>query len=85
MKIATNQHRLPEILPLRQCLQFFSTGRQRANFMQEFVFDKLQLLELVQRLVTQRLKLQFQDMRQLRGEFLGLIQGLIQNVTQVNH
>jgi hypothetical protein len=24
-------------------------------------------------------------MRQLRGEFLGLIQGLIQNVTQVNH
>jgi hypothetical protein len=24
-------------------------------------------------------------MRQLRGEFLGLIQGLIQDVTQVNH
>jgi hypothetical protein len=24
-------------------------------------------------------------MRQLRGEFLGLIQGLVQNVTQVNH
>ena len=85
MKIATNQHRLPEILPLRQCLQFFSTGRQCANFMQEFVFDKLQLLELVQRLVTQRLELQFQDMRQLRGEFLGLIQGLIQDVTYVNH
>ena len=53
--------------------------------MQEFVFYELQLLELVQRLVTQRLELQFQDMRQLRGEFLGLIQGLIQNVTQVNH
>ena len=53
--------------------------------MQEFVFYELQLLELVQRLVTQRLKLQFQDMRQLRGEFLGLMQGLVQDIPYVNH
>jgi hypothetical protein len=26
------------------------------------------------------LKLEFQNMRQLRGEFLGLMQGLVQNI-----
>ena len=53
--------------------------------MQKFVFYELQLLELVQRLVTQRLKLEFKNMRQLRGEFFGLMQDLIQDIPYVSH
>ena len=80
MKIPADDHGFAEILPFGLLLQLLRPGCQGGDCAQELVFNRLQLFKLVQLLLSQSLKLELEDVRQLRGKFFGLVKCFAQEV-----